>query len=180
MKISASLYSNKVKSLEELVRELDTLNIDSFHIDCNDDPSVFDDIARIRKISSTPIDLHIISSDPEAYLAKIMEHKVEYVQFQYENMEGRRFSLPRNKTRFGLAVVSDTPLEVFEAYKDDFSFILLMTTTQGFILILFTAMAGNELALYLGSALIGFNFGGNFALFPTITADVFGAKNVGQ
>ncbi|MFW5837525.1 MAG: OFA family MFS transporter [Desulfovibrionaceae bacterium] len=58
--------------------------------------------------------------------------------------------------------------------------ILLMTTTQGFILIMFTAMAGNELALYLGSALIGFNFGGNFALFPTITADVFGAKNVGQ
>ena len=25
-----------------------------------------------------------------------------------------------------------------------------------------------------------FNFGGNFALFPTITADTFGAKNVGQ
>lgn len=131
MKISASLYSSKDKPLEDLVQELDELNIDAFHIDCDDDPTVFDDIARIRQISNTPIDLHIISADPEAYLEQIAAHEIEYVQFQYENMEGRRFRLPENKTQYGLAVVSDTPLEVFEAYRDDFSFILLMTTTPG-------------------------------------------------
>lgn len=58
--------------------------------------------------------------------------------------------------------------------------IIIMTATQGIIVILFTYMAGSEILLYLGAALIGFNFGGNFALFPTITADTFGAKNVGQ
>ena len=58
--------------------------------------------------------------------------------------------------------------------------ILIMTATQGIIVILFTYMAGSEVLLYLGATLIGFNFGGNFALFPTITADTFGAKNVGQ
>jgi len=58
--------------------------------------------------------------------------------------------------------------------------IIIMTATQGIIVILFTYLAGNEVLLYLGAALIGFNFGGNFALFPTITADTFGAKNVGQ
>ena len=58
--------------------------------------------------------------------------------------------------------------------------IIIMTATQGIIVILFTFMAGNEILLYLGATLIGFNFGGNFALFPTITADTFGAKNVGQ
>ncbi len=58
--------------------------------------------------------------------------------------------------------------------------ILIMTATQGVIVILFTYMAGNEMLLYLGATLIGFNFGGNFALFPTITADTFGAKNVGS
>jgi len=57
--------------------------------------------------------------------------------------------------------------------------IIIMTATQGIIVILFTFMAGNEYLLYLGATLIGFNFGGNFALFPTITADTFGAKNVG-
>ncbi len=58
--------------------------------------------------------------------------------------------------------------------------IILMTGIQGITVILFTYMAGNEMLLYLGATLIGFNFGGNFALFPTITADTFGSKNVGQ
>lgn len=58
--------------------------------------------------------------------------------------------------------------------------IIIMTAIQGITVILFTYMAGNEYLLYLGATLIGFNFGGNFALFPTMTADTFGAKNVGQ
>ena len=58
--------------------------------------------------------------------------------------------------------------------------IILMTGIQGIVVILFTFMAGNEILLYLGATLIGFNFGGNFALFPTVTADIFGSKNVGQ
>ena len=58
--------------------------------------------------------------------------------------------------------------------------IITMTAIQGIVVILFTYMAGSEILLYVGATLIGFNFGGNFALFPTITADTFGAKNVGQ
>ena len=58
--------------------------------------------------------------------------------------------------------------------------IILMTGIQGITVILFTYMAGSEILLYIGATLIGFNFGGNFALFPTITADTFGSKNVGQ
>ena len=58
--------------------------------------------------------------------------------------------------------------------------VLLMTASQGAILLAFTSMAGNEMLLYLGATLIGFNFGGNFALFPTLTADTFGTSRVGQ
>ena len=46
--------------------------------------------------------------------------------------------------------------------------------------VLFIPMAGNEFSLYLGAALIGFNFGGNFALFPALTADEYGDTAVGQ
>ena len=58
--------------------------------------------------------------------------------------------------------------------------IIIMTATQGLCVIAFPAMAQSELILYVGATFIGFNFGGNFALFPTMTADVFGAKNVGR
>ena len=58
--------------------------------------------------------------------------------------------------------------------------IIIMMATQGVIVILFQWMASSEYLLYLGATLIGFNFGGNFALFPTITADTFGTKYIGQ
>lgn len=58
--------------------------------------------------------------------------------------------------------------------------LVLMTLSQGIIVILFTYMAGHEYLLYLGATLIGFNYGGCFALFPAVTADFFGSKNVGQ
>ena len=58
--------------------------------------------------------------------------------------------------------------------------IITLTFTQGVFVILFTYMAGSELLLYLAATLIGFNYGGLFALFPATTADVFGTKSVGQ
>jgi OFA family oxalate/formate antiporter-like MFS transporter len=53
-----------------------------------------------------------------------------------------------------------------------------MLATQGGLVIAFQWMAGTPALLFLGATLIGFNFGGNFALFPTITAATFGVKYV--
>jgi OFA family oxalate/formate antiporter-like MFS transporter len=58
--------------------------------------------------------------------------------------------------------------------------LMIMAASQGLLMIAFPAMAGTVWLLYLAASLIGFNFGGNFALFPTITADIFGNKFVGQ
>jgi OFA family oxalate/formate antiporter-like MFS transporter len=58
--------------------------------------------------------------------------------------------------------------------------VLVMTASQAVFLFGFTFMAGDIWLLYIGAALIGFNFGGNFALFPTLVADDFGANRVGQ
>jgi OFA family oxalate/formate antiporter-like MFS transporter len=58
--------------------------------------------------------------------------------------------------------------------------IFIMMATQGVAVLCFPLMAGTPGLLYLGATIIGFNFGGNFALFPSITADTFGNKFVGQ
>ncbi|MBM3859959.1 MAG: OFA family MFS transporter [Verrucomicrobia bacterium] len=57
--------------------------------------------------------------------------------------------------------------------------IVLMSALQGVMMIVFYFIGGTEWGLYLGAAIIGFNFGGNFALFPAATADYFGNKTVG-
>ena len=58
--------------------------------------------------------------------------------------------------------------------------VVTMAASQGVLLLLFTSMAGNEYTLYAFATLIGFNFGGNFALFPALTADEFGNGAVGK
>jgi OFA family oxalate/formate antiporter-like MFS transporter len=57
--------------------------------------------------------------------------------------------------------------------------IVIMSAAQGIMMIVFYFVGGYEIGLYIGAAIIGFNFGGNFALFPAATADYFGNKNVG-
>lgn len=57
--------------------------------------------------------------------------------------------------------------------------IFLMCLFQGVIMLLFYTMGGTVATLIIGACIIGFNFGGNFALFPAVTADYFGNKNVG-
>ena len=55
---------------------------------------------------------------------------------------------------------------------------ILMFVMQAITLFILGTLKGS-MGLYLASALVGFNFGGNFALFPSATADMFGSKNLG-
>jgi len=58
--------------------------------------------------------------------------------------------------------------------------LILMCVLQGVIMLVFYWMGSSIGLLYLGAAIIGFNFGGNFSLFPTMTADLFGTASVGR
>lgn len=131
MKISASLYSAGNADLQQLVRELDAYRSDFFHIDCNDNPAVFDDIRRIRAFSKTPIDLHIISPEPQKYYDLIVETGVEYVTLQFESIE-KWEPLPATfKGKLGIALTTGTDVAVFDQFADKASFILFMATTPG-------------------------------------------------
>jgi OFA family oxalate/formate antiporter-like MFS transporter len=57
--------------------------------------------------------------------------------------------------------------------------LISMCIFQGIMMAVFFYTTGNPLFFYAAAALIGFNFGGNFALFPAATADSFGVENIG-
>ena len=131
MLLSGSVYSWNGLSAAEAASKLEVMGVDAFHIDCNDDPSVFDDIREIKADSHIPIDLHMITPDPARYYGAIRDSGLEICCFQHENLTGR-LDVPDDLTcRLGLAVTMGTPIDVFEPYKDRFAFILLMTTTPG-------------------------------------------------
>jgi len=130
MKISASIYSDKLRPLAEVIQDLDAHQVDLFHVDCNDDPSVFTDIAEIRKWSTTPIDLHLITEKPEAYFELLRENPVDYLTFQFEKLKAP-LRLPKDiQGKKGIAITTDTPVDIFQGFSE-FDFILIMATTPG-------------------------------------------------
>jgi OFA family oxalate/formate antiporter-like MFS transporter len=60
------------------------------------------------------------------------------------------------------------------------SSLFVMCLIQGVMMLAFFKVGGTRIGLIVGACIIGFNFGGNFALFPAATADFFGNKNVGS
>jgi len=58
--------------------------------------------------------------------------------------------------------------------------IVFMCLIQGILMLTFYKMGTTAVMLAVYASAIGFNFGGNFALFPVATADLFGTKNVGS
>lgn len=130
MKISASIYSDKTRSLKDVITDLVEHQVDLLHVDCNDDLSVFEDIKSIREWCDLPIDLHIITEQPSKYYKLLEENPVEYVTFQYENLK-EELKIPTSvKGRKGLAVITPTPVDVFEKHSE-FDFILIMATIPG-------------------------------------------------
>jgi len=130
MKISASIYSTTA-DLKKVVCDLDNHRIDMFHVDCNDDTNVFDDIKNIRKWSKTPIDLHIISKTPEKYFPLLEKNPCDFITFQHEDLIGKLEIPSYIKGKLGLAITAASEIDAFEQYVERFDFILMMATIPG-------------------------------------------------
>ena len=130
MKISASVYSSKEGSLKEIVQNLDAHGIDYLHIDCKDNFDVFNDIEEIRNYSSTPIDLHLITADPEKYFDRINALNIEFVTLQFEDLNGFQYKGGLH-SKMGLSIITHTPLSAIESGFDAYDFVLMMATTPG-------------------------------------------------
>jgi OFA family oxalate/formate antiporter-like MFS transporter len=58
--------------------------------------------------------------------------------------------------------------------------LFFMCLIQGILMLTLFSGANSTLMLIVYASAIGFNFGGNFALFPVVTSKLFGVKNVGS
>ena len=134
MKISASIYSDKENqhNIMETIQALNDSHVDLIHVDCNDDLNVFADIEKIQQYSTIPVDLHIITPQAERFYPALETFDIEYVTFQYEDLQNKTLDIPKNFSgQLGLAITSDTPINVFDQYAADFDFILFMATIPG-------------------------------------------------
>ena len=130
MKISASIYSDASRPLEAVIADLYAHQVDLLHIDCNDDVAVFEDIQKIRTLCDLPLDLHIITADPEKFYPYLLKHPVEHLTFQAEPLQ-KPLQIPKEISgKKGISVITPSAIDIFDAYPD-FDFILIMATIPG-------------------------------------------------
>ena len=131
MRISASVSSLHIRDLASAVNQLDQAGVNFYHLDSIESREIFEFASRLRKLTKTPFDLHLITSDPVKYWDEIREHEIQEVTIQLETLHAPFFVPADLKDKVGVAVLSNRPAEFFKLYMESAPSLLLMTTTPG-------------------------------------------------
>ena len=141
VKISPSMMCADVFSLRETVHILEAENIEFLHMDVMDGQFVpnymlgTDYIKNMRKISSIPLDIHLMIEKPEEKLAWFDLQEGDYVSVHAESTKHLQRVLSRIK-EYGanplVAINPATPISAIEEVLDDVVGVLVMTVNPGF------------------------------------------------
>lgn len=141
MHISPSILSADFLNLERDIRKLEFCGADSIHIDIMDGifvenitwgPST---VAEIRKITSLPLDVHLMVDKPERLLATYISTKANRISIHPESTVFLRSNLLKIKKfgiEAGIALKLETPVQIIENCLDIVDAVLILTCEEGF------------------------------------------------
>lgn len=92
-------------------------------------------VASLRRVTSLPLDCHLMISDPSRYVDEFADAGADVVSVQIEAVPDPRPALARIRGRglgSGLVVNPATPFAAVEPYLDDVDVLLIMTVQPGF------------------------------------------------
>lgn len=141
IKIAPSLLSADFTRLHDEIQSIEAAGADILHLDVMDGHFVpnltfgLPIIKQIAKISTIPLDVHFMVTNPEDYLLSMADYGVEYVSFHQEAVvHSHRLIgvLKENKIKAGIALNPATPVELLFPIVPDLDFALLMSVNPGF------------------------------------------------
>ncbi len=127
-----------------LAREIEMLNAseaDWIHIDVMDGvfvPNItfgFHVIRMIRKLSTKPLDVHLMIVNPERYFEEFRDAGADILSFHYEASVHLHRSVQKVKElgmKAAVALNPHTPVELLEDILHDLDMVLLMTVNPGY------------------------------------------------
>ena len=140
-KISASLMCADLANLESEIKKLEKAGIDMLHIDIMDGVFVpntvfgHDTVQNVRKITSLPLDIHLMVQSPENYLDKLQTRNHNIITAHIEAIGDVRQLINNIKSmscKAGLSIKPKTPVEKIEPFLDELDMVLVMTVEPGF------------------------------------------------
>lgn len=140
-KIAPSILSANFLKLEEEIKAAESAGADMLHIDIMDGhfvpnitigPSI---VSSIRKITSLPLDVHLMIEQPDRYLQDFIKAGADYLTVHYEasvHLHRTVQSIKESGVKSGVSINPATPVWNLENILSDVEIILVMSVNPGF------------------------------------------------
>lgn len=139
IKISTSILS--VPDRKTAALKLNNTNNDYLHIDVMDGKFVnnlqfsIKEILELEKISTKPLDIHLMAVDPISYIEKLDNLNINNITFHLELDQdiNRIISQIKNKGyKVGIAIKPNTNVEMLKKYLNYIDLVLIMSVEPGY------------------------------------------------
>lgn len=145
--------------LEREVRALEEAGVRALHLDVMDGHFVpnltygMPIVAAIRKLTSLPLDVHLMISEPDRYLAQFVEAGADSLTIHLEAVPNPTPVLRQIRDHgasAGLAINPQTPVEAAEPFVSECDLLLVMSVNPGFGGQAFDEVAIDKLRFFAG------------------------------
>lgn len=139
--VSPSILSGDFAQMGQSVKSACDWGADLIHVDVMDGvyvPNItfgMPMVAAIKPYSSVPLDVHLMITKPEKYVAAFVDSGADIVTFHPEasnDVAGAIKQIKDKGAKCGLALNPDKPLELIMPYINDIDMVLLMSVYPGF------------------------------------------------
>lgn len=139
--ISPTLACADWLNLQRDIEIMDRAGVDYYHIDIMDGHYVpnlcfnLDILRALRRISATPVDVHLMVTNPMNYIERLSDLKVELACTHIDSIDEPGLfleTLRRHDMHCGLALSPEDGLDCLEPYFEYMDYVLLMFVKPGF------------------------------------------------
>ncbi|TVL38567.1 ribulose-phosphate 3-epimerase [Brachyspira hyodysenteriae] len=139
--IAPSILTASFSNLEATIKELEEAGSDYLHLDVMDGVFVpqitfgAKVISDIKKISSIPLDAHLMIVNPEKHIDDFVKAGCDIISVHFEgNIHIHRliYQIKAHNIKAGIVLNPHTRVDVIEPIIDDIDYLLLMSVNPGF------------------------------------------------
>ena len=141
IKVSPSILAADFGNIERECNLIDKSGADWFHLDVMDGifvPNIsfgMPVVKAIRKMTSKPLDVHLMITEPERYIEKFIEIGSDIISFHIEatnKLEENINLIKSNNVKVGIAINPDTPIDRLIDIINKIDLVCLMGVFPGF------------------------------------------------
>ena len=142
IKIAPSVLSADFARMGEEIKSVEQAGADVIHLDVMDGvfvPNItfgIKMVADVRRITSLPLDCHLMIVHPEKYVKDFAKAGADYITVHYEacgeSLKDTLLQIRENNVKCGLVINPDTPVEKVENLIPLCDMVLVMSVFPGF------------------------------------------------